>query len=272
VTRTGAIDNPDLFEVTNGEFTVEGPEGWTVEAVSGAEFDSLESQAEQAVEWEVAAPEDAGGTFELSISGTYQGPNGTDTAEVSTTLPILAKAPGQAPIGLDCGGAQTDETVTIDGLPFQPDAETARSIDITSNRQLEAGEAWWSENITVDPLPNSNQGGSPEIADTDADSMYWTEWWQEDQYTVTVDIENGSYDVIFHAAEVVFSSEGTRVFGATVNGETAFEGLDIYAEAGAETAVTRSIEGVEVTDNTLEIVVESSVENPKLSGLEIREA
>lgn len=47
------------------------------------------------------------------------------------------------------------------------------------------------------------------------------------------------------------------------------EDLDIYAEVGGATALTISTE-VEVTDNDLTVLADASVDNPQISGIEIR--
>lgn len=96
-TVTGTIENPYLFEVTNGEFAVELPDGWSVSAVQGATFGSLDQQSEQAVEWEITAPESASEGVEATVTGTYSGPGGRDAAEVSTTLSIVVFTPGDVP-------------------------------------------------------------------------------------------------------------------------------------------------------------------------------
>jgi hypothetical protein len=274
-TVTGTIKNTYVFEVTNGEFTMEVPEGWTVSVVEGATFEELQAQSEQPVEWEVTAPEDAGGSFELSISGTYNGPGGQDTAEVSTAVPIVARAPGRAPIGIDCGGSHTDETVTIDGLPFRPDAETSRSIEINcANRVLTEEEVWWGENLTIEPVPNAYSDGCAfeEIDDTEHDLLYQTEHWAEGQLEYVFDIENGTYDVTLHFAEI--GGDNERIFEVSMQGETVFEtgGTLASLAGGTNIAYVETIEDVEVADNQLTIEAVSSQENPKFSGIEIQEA
>ena len=181
--------------------------------------------------------------------------------------------PISAPYGMDCGGAHTDETVTIDGLEFDPSPTESQAIDIDSNRPLSASEIWWPDAITATPNPNSDAlGAGSEIANTDLDSLYQTEHWADGELTYDVTIENGTYDVTFHLAEIVITSSGSRVFSATVNGESVFEEYDIYDDVGANAAVTKTIEGVEVTDEELLVELESSIENPKVSGIEIRES
>ncbi|WP_225335347.1 family 16 glycoside hydrolase [Halomicrobium urmianum] len=190
-----------------------------------------------------------------------------------------------APIGLDLGGLHTDETVTVDGLEFLPTPSQSEQVGIEENRTLDADEKYWPEQVTVEPEPREspgatdsgrplneeqNLGTNPDIEGTEHDSMYWTEQWSNDELNYTFDIENGVYEVTLHFAEVWFAGEDTRVFSGSVNGETVFEELDLYADHGPDTAVTFS-HVTEVTDNELVVSLESSVENPKISGIEIRE-
>jgi hypothetical protein len=275
-TVSGTIENPYLFAVTNGEFTLEAPDGeWSVSAVTGTSFGSLDSQGQQTVEWEVTAPESASGTFDLSVTGTYNGPGGTDTAEVSATLSLVVSTPGVAPLGIDCGGSHTDETVTIDGLPFRPDAETSQGIEINcENRTLTEEEIWWGENLTITPNPNaySDSCAFEEIANTENDTLYHTEHWAEDQLEYVFDIENGTYDVTLHFAEI--GGDNERIFEVSMQGETVFEtgGTLASLAGGTNTAYVETIEDVEVTGNQLTIEAVSSQENPKFSGIAIREA
>jgi len=284
-TLTGEIQNSYLFPIVDGEFTIDPPsDDWSVSAAGGTTFESLDTQATQSAEWEVTVPDDASGSFDLSVSGTFSGEGCSDEANVSFTQTVIARTPGAAPIGLDCGGGHFDEVPTIDGLPFRPTEDQRANITFsqTNMQPVPEGSRWWTEggNVTVTPgtgaeneINAATNDSVTSIEGTDADVLYRSEWWQTDQFTVTIDIENGTYDVILHLAEITYpDEEGARVFGATVNGETAFEGLDLTADVGGATAATRAVEGLEVTDNQIAIDVESSVENPKLSGIEIRES
>ena len=94
-TLTGIFENNYLFTVTDGEFTLGLPEGWSATA-SGNTFDSLDQQSERTVEWEITVPDDASGAAELTVTGSYRGPNG-GVAEVSTTVSVTVFAPGDVP-------------------------------------------------------------------------------------------------------------------------------------------------------------------------------
>jgi hypothetical protein len=273
VSVTGTVENPYLFTLRNGEITMDVPDGWEVTPVEGTSFDSLEQLSEQPAEWELTVPESASGTYDLTVSVTYAA--GEDEADLTLTRSVLVKTPGTAPIGIDCGGSHTDERVTIDGLPFQPDAETSQSIEINcENRALTEEEIWWGENLTIDPIPNAYSDGCAfeEIDNTEHDTLYHTEHWAEDQLEYVFEIENGTYDVTLHFAEI--GGDNERIFEVSMQGETVFEtgGTLASLAGGTNTAYVETIEDVEVTGNQLTIEAVSSQENPKFSGIAIREA
>jgi len=189
------------------------------------------------------------------------------------------KAPMSAPYGIDLGGEHTEEAVTIDGLQFGPDPETAAAIDISENRPLEPGEIWWDENVTMNPLPNAGHSTLPEYAEdapdtwenTDHPELYRGEYWTGGEFSVTFTVENGIYDVVLHVGEWFLTEPGERIMSVTVNGETVVDELDLVEDVGFGVATTRTAE-VEVADNTLRVTAQSSTAPPKLNGIAIREA
>jgi len=198
--------------------------------------------------------------------------------------------PLSAPLGLDLGGTHTSETVTIDGVEFLPTPTQSEQIGNEETRPLTDDEKYWPEQLTIEPEPNEAPGATssdrplnnpdivdeplgtnPDIEGTEYDSLYWTEQWGADELNYTFDIENGLYEVTLHFAEIWFHpSDQERIFSGAVEGETLFEDLNLYTDHGPDTAVTFSTV-TEVTDNELVVALQSSVENPKISGIEIRE-
>jgi len=278
VTVSGTIQNPYLFDLTDGELTLEPPgEDWSVTALEGTTFETLPSGESGSVAWNVGAPASVEGEFTLTVDVAYDGDE--DRAEVSLDVPILVKAPMSAPYGIDLGGEHTEETVTIDGIEFGPDPETATGIDITENRQLEPEEIWWDENVTMDPLPNCSHSTLEEYVEdapdtwenTDHPELYRGEYWTASEFSVEFTIENGTYDVILHIGEWFISNPGERLLTVTVNGETVVDELDLVGDVGFGVATTPTAEGVEVTDNTIIVTAQSSMAAPKLNGIAIRE-
>lgn len=279
ITVSGSVQNPYLYDVTDGELALEPPgDDWTVTAVEGTTFDTLPSQESASVTWEVAAPASAEGEFTLTLDVTYAGQG--EQADVSTTVPLLVKAPMSAPYGIDLGGEHTEEAVTIDGLQFGPDPETAAAIDISENRPLEPEEIWWDENVTMEPLPNSGHSTLPAYVEdapdtwenTDHPELYRGEYWTGGEFSVEFTVENGTYDVVLHVGEWFLAEAGERIMDVIVNEETVVDELDLVEDVGLGVAATRTAEAVEVTDNSLVVTAQSSTAPPKLNGIAIREA
>lgn len=160
------------------------------------------------------------------------------------------------PYGLNTGGypedPQSDLPVVIDGTEF-----------------IAADDAN-VQGVIVYNLGGSEETGDP-IANTDHDALYQTEFWG-DGLSFDVSMDNGTYDVTLHFAEIWWESPGERVFDVSVQGETVLADFDVYdATGGDHVALTHTVEGVSVTDGTLSISTDTSVDNSKLSGIEIRE-
>jgi hypothetical protein len=279
ITVSGVVQNPYLFDLTAGELVLEPPgEDWSVTPVEGTTFETLPVGESVSVAWDVTAPASVEGEFTLTVGVTYTG--GDDQADVATGVPLLVKAPIAAPYGIDFGGAHTEEAVTIDGVEFRPGPEAAASIDIAENRPLEPGEFWWDENVTMDPVPNCSHSTLPEYTDDAPDAfenttnseLYRGEYWLSGGFTIEFTIENGTYDVDLHLAEWFVTEPGERIVDVTVNEETVVDGVDLIGDIGFGVAETRTATGVEVTNNTLVVTVQSSPAPAKLNGMAIRDA
>ncbi len=276
-TISGTLTNPYLFEVHNGEVTLEPPnDDWSIEAASGTAFDSLAAQDSQDVEWSVTIPDSAGGEYELTASITYS--TTTDSAEVVATYPITVGTLGpttlEPPLGIDCGGVLTSETVSIGDATFVPGSGFTGGLSLGGTNPISEDGRWWTsyENLTIDPVPSAEiNEADTSISYTDDDSLYWTEHWGEGDLSYAFSLASGTYEVTLHFAEVVFESEGQRVFEVSIAGETVLSDFDIYAETGFATAMTESFD-VSVGDGDLTISATAQDGKPKLSGIGIREA
>ena len=124
-------------------------------------------------------------------------------------------------------------------------------------------------------------GGSVEIAGTDADALYRTQRSGSGPgrrrgfaYAIPVDA-SGTYLVRLHFAELYWGAAGgppgaagQRVFSVTAEGETVLENLDIFAEAGPETAWVTSVEVV-VEDGELNLQFSASEGAPTIAAIEV---
>ena len=88
--------------------------------------------------------------------------------------------------------------------------------------------------------------------------------------TFTVPINNGTYSVKLHFAELYNSQPGQRVFDASVNTQLRIANLDIVAASGgAHQALVRQLDGVQVMNGQLVVALSASVDYPAISAIEI---
>jgi hypothetical protein len=83
-------------------------------------------------------------------------------------------------------------------------------------------------------------------------------------------VPNGDIRVGFYFAEIAPDGAGVgkRVFNVLLNGETAFDHLDIFARAGANTAYHEDRD-IAVTDGKVRIAFENIAHHAKISAIEI---
>ena len=108
------------------------------------------------------------------------------------------------------------------------------------------------------------------IAGTTDDTLYQTERWGN-PFSYSIPLSSGTYVVVLHFAEIYWSSPGSRVFSVSLEGNPVEAGIDLVGEAGANTAVTRTYP-VTVSDGVLDIAFSASIDNAKVSAIEVRQA
>jgi len=86
--------------------------------------------------------------------------------------------------------------------------------------------------------------------------------------TYNIPVANGTYDVTLAFSEMVFNAAGQRVFNVTIEGQPVLQDFDIWALVGKNAALQRTFTIV-VTDGTLNIVGNGTVNNAKLSAIQI---
>jgi chitodextrinase len=83
-------------------------------------------------------------------------------------------------------------------------------------------------------------------------------------------LPNGEYQVKLHFAEVWPGAfgPGLRVFDVLVGGSLAIDNLDVFAQAGANTAYSVTLPA-QVTNGQLEVQLQHVVQNPMICGIEV---
>ena len=105
---------------------------------------------------------------------------------------------------------------------------------------------------------------SASIGSTTNDPLYLSERYGDFSYALPV--ENGSYEITLHFAEIYWTSTGKRVFDVLAEGQDIITDLDIFAKVGKNEAY-RVIVKVKVTDGTLNLSFRTDQDNAKLSAL-----
>ncbi len=133
------------------------------------------------------------------------------------------------------------------------------------------GDTWIADQYFTGGTTYVNNGLA--IANTTDDVLYQTERFGNFSYNFPV--TNGNFNVQLHFAELYFGApgggpagNGNRVFNVAIEGVAVLTNYDIYADAGAATAIVKSFP-VTVSDGTLNIVFTNVANNAKVSAIAI---
>ena len=107
------------------------------------------------------------------------------------------------------------------------------------------------------------------ISGTTEQEIYRTERYGLAQYRVRV--PNGTYRVSLMMSENYFTATGQRISTVTVEGIRLVSNFDLYAAAGKNAAVIRTLDAVSVSDGVLDVHFGGGVDNPLLDGLVIEQ-
>lgn len=199
----------------------------------------------------------------VTISGTLDGSAITDTAEITfnpdDSNPAQEATQSTMEVGpsilrINSGGPE----VTFGAITFLEDQYFG-----------EGTEAFTNPFVT-------------EIANTDMDAIYLTERITDNvditgPISYNIPVTNGTYTVKLYFAEIYWGVEnpqmleggvGSRIFNISIEDTETFSGYDLFKEHGAASAGTRMYD-IEVTDGELTIAMESTINKPKVSAIEV---
>ncbi|GGZ70295.1 malectin domain-containing carbohydrate-binding protein [Algibacter mikhailovii] len=182
---------------------------------------------------------------ELNMTFESQGSDGTDQPKLSA-IEILEKSEIQDfDLRINAGGP----TVDFKGETFIAD------------QYFSGGQTYENTNATVA-------------------SLYQTERSSDEAFfSYDIPLENGTYDVTLHLAEIYWGANGggtgatgVRIFDADIEGVTVLNDYDIYKDVGSQTEVTKTFT-VNVTDEVLNLTFDALEsdhgDQPKVSAIEI---
>lgn len=108
---------------------------------------------------------------------------------------------------------------------------------------------------------------------SDRQYLYQTERWggaNNVPFGYAIPVPNGHYEVVFHFAELYWQQSNARVFDVSLEGQTVLNDLDLFSEVGFLNGYISS-QTTEVQDGVLNITFSASVDNAKISAIEIRQ-
>jgi chitodextrinase len=235
------------------------------------------NDSEISLSW--AASTDAGGGVvagysvyraDVGLLATTTGTSFTDTGlqpETSYSYSVAAFDDASPP-----NASAQSSPATATTLSVAPPTAVIR-VNAGGSAYTDGAGNLWSADTGFNTGKVSSAGVGVDIAGTTDDALYARQRFDlpaAPELRYAFPVANGDYTV-----NLLFSenwngawSAGARVFSVQMEGATAIDGLDIFAEAGAATALVKSVP-VTVTDGVLDITFIHAVENPIVAGIEV---
>lgn len=178
------------------------------------------------------------GTHTLVVT-PYDNANGAGPRGVgrAVTFTVIDSSTPPAPVRVNAGGSSF---TTGDGRVFGTDTYFTGGSKIT---------------------------GTFSVAGTNDDTLYRTRR-DGSSFTFNKSVSSGTYLLTLHFAEPTKTARGQRKFDVSAEGKLVLDDFDVYAAAGAKTAVTRTFT-VPVTDGQLNIAFKGVVSTAIVSAVEI---
>ncbi len=98
--------------------------------------------------------------------------------------------------------------------------------------------------------------------------MYQTE--RNGNFTYSIPLANGNYDVTLKFSEIYYTAPGQRVFNVSIEGKQVISNLDIFAKAGKSRAYDVTVP-VTIRDRELTIKIPSVVDKASINAILVRQ-
>jgi hypothetical protein len=229
------------------------------------------------VSWNAVAAADLGGyVVERQAAGasTWTRINATPVAGLSL---LDTTAPGNTEVTYRVLTVDTSQNPSAPSatasVTTPPRPQAAVRINAGGPAVTTGGVSWGAQQYGTGGKTFTN---AVAIAGTTDDVLYQTEY---STATGAIDydipVQNGSYTVRLHFAEIYFGAPGggpggtgRRVFDVAVEGQLRLDNYDIVADVGSTTAVVKSYT-VQVGDGKVDIDLDSVVNQAKISAIEV---
>jgi len=177
----------------------------------------------------------------------------------------------------DAGNSLTVNFEIIEKVPVETPSFVLRinsgGETITVNDSIQ----FIADTLFTGGMPFSNYK-IDDILETTQDSLYKTERTATGRlgsFGYDIPVPNGGYEINLHFAEIYWGAtgggsdgEGKRLFNVTIEGEEIFSEYDMSVENEPMTAIVQTY-SVTVVDSVLNIVFGATVDQPKISAIEI---
>jgi hypothetical protein len=178
------------------------------------------------------------------------------------------------------GGASGESPASnqVSATPTAPQASTQRYNSGGAAYLDSQGQQWSADNF----FQNGSTYTTPSTADilnTTDDTLYRTERYGGAQGTAalkySIPVMNGTYTVRLHFAEIWHGvgsnggGVGSRVFNVSIEGTQVLTDYDIYQKAGGALKAVVEPFQANVSDGFLDITFAASVDNAKVSAIEV---
>ncbi|VEP13569.1 hypothetical protein H1P_2040003 [Hyella patelloides LEGE 07179] len=128
-----------------------------------------------------------------------------------------------------------------------------------------SGKTWEQDKYFKNGQTYSTTAG---ISQTNDDNLFQSERYQNN-LNYSIPLEKGNYTVNLTFAENYFDAAGERVFDVSAEEALKLDNLDIYNEAGGKNMILEKSFQVGVQDGFLNLDFSASVDNAKISAIEI---
>jgi hypothetical protein len=154
-----------------------------------------------------------------------------------------------------------------------PAPAVAIRVNVGGPAYTDAASNVWSADTGFNTGNALSWPSNTPITGTSDAALYRDERWDapsNPEMTYSFNVPNGTYTVRLHFSENYDALwfVGMRVFDVNIQGALAFDNLDVFAQAGARTALIKTATAT-VTNGTLSIVFVHQVEDPFVDAIEI---
>jgi hypothetical protein len=288
----GQYRNTDVDIETTGDASGAYNVGWVVASEWLGYTVNVGTAGTYTVETRVASQVN-GGTFHIEFDGldktgplTVPNTGGWQTYQTVTTTGVSLTA-GQHVMRLvmDANGAALPDGASFVGnfnyVRFTVSNEPPFALRINAGGGQYVGEGcqvWQADTYYQNGSTYSISGAN--IGGTNNDELYRSERYGgapgTPPLTYAIPVPNGTYRVRLHFAEIWHgvsntNGAGSRVFDVSVENALVLDDFDVYAAAfGAQQAVVKEFQTT-VSDGVLNLSLSASVDNAKISAIEVIE-